>query len=141
MSKTIYASQVMTPHVIAGNFTNKYSQIMEFFTEHKIQHLPVAVADKLLGILSINDMLAFLNKRIKSGAPMDMASLDADFHVSDVMTKDPVSVDVDATLEEVVEILAGGKFQAVPVTKDGLVHGIITNKDLARIYKWQLDNN
>jgi len=57
------------------------------------------------------------------------------------MTRNPTVVTVDDTLETVISILAEGKFQAVPVTKDGLLHGIVTNKDLVRIYKWQLENN
>jgi acetoin utilization protein AcuB len=72
---------------------------------------------------------------------MDTASLDVDFSIGDVMTRNPTVVTVDDTLETVISILAEGKFQAVPVTKDGLLHGIVTNKDLVRIYKWQLENN
>jgi|JI6StandDraft_1071083.scaffolds.fasta_scaffold20383_3 acetoin utilization protein AcuB len=141
MAKTILASQIMTPNVVAANLQNKYSQVMEFFIAHKIQHLPVAFDDKLLGILSVNDMAAYLHKRVVANEAMDTASLDADFSIGDVMTRNPTVVTVDDTLETVISILAEGKFQAVPVTKDGLLHGIVTNKDLVRIYKWQLENN
>lgn len=140
MSKTIHASQMMTPNVVVAGLNNTFSQVMEFFTVHKIQHLPVAYDDKLLGILSVNDMTAFLNKRIQSGAAMDVATLENEFKVSDVMTHNPTAVQTDDTLETVLNILAEGKFQAVPVLKDGLVHGIITNKDIVRVYKWQLEN-
>lgn len=140
MAKSILVSQVMTPNVVVANLRNKFSQVMEFFTEHKIQHLPVAFDDKLLGILSINDMAGYMNKRISSGAAMDAATIEQDFEIDAVMTRNPVTVEPTDSLEKVLSILAEGKFQAVPVVKDGLVHGIITNKDIVRIYKWQLDN-
>jgi acetoin utilization protein AcuB len=140
MSQKILASQIMTSNVVVANLNNKFSQVMEFFTTYKVQHLPVAFDDKLLGILSVNDMASYLGNRIKNNEPTDAASLEASFEISEVMTHHPTSVGVDDTLERVLEILAEGKFQSVPVVKDGLVHGIITNKDIVRVYKWQLDN-
>lgn len=140
MSEKIHASQIMTENVVVANLKNKFSQVMEFFTTYKVQHLPIAFDDKLLGILSVNDMATYLNNRIKSGASVSKEVLEAEFDISDVMTHQPVSVTPEDTLETVLAILAEGKFQAVPVVKDGLVHGIITNKDIVRVYKWQLDN-
>lgn len=60
MSQKILASQIMTSNVVVANLNNKFSQVMEFFTTYKVQHLPVAFDDKLLGILSVNDMASYL---------------------------------------------------------------------------------
>ncbi len=130
----------MTPNVVVANLKSTFTQVMEFFTNHKIQHLPVAFDDKLLGILSVNDMAAYLFDRAKKNEAIDTVSLDDSFEIDSVMTRNPTTVTPDDTLEKVLAILAEGKFQAIPVVKDGLVHGIITNKDIVRIYKWQLDN-
>jgi CBS domain-containing protein len=140
MKSNITAAQIMTTNVIVANLYNKFSQIMEFFTVYKIQHLPVAFDDELTGIISVNDFANYLSKRIMSGAPMDLATLDEEFKVSEVMTRNPVTVGVDDSLEKILEILEAGKFQAVPVVKDGLVHGIVTNKDLVRVYNWHLES-
>jgi len=139
MANTIHVSQIMTPNIVVANLHNKFSQVMEFFTEHKIQHLPVAMDDKLLGILSINDMATFLYKRSKNNEAMDTDSLETAFRIENVMTHNPTTVGTSDTLENVLEILAEGKFQAIPVVKDGLIQGIVTNKDIVRIYKWQLE--
>jgi len=140
MTTTILASQVMTPNVVVANLYSRFDEVMEFFTTHKIQHLPVAFEDKLIGIISVNDMIAYLNNRIKTNAPIDAASLDDDFNIQHIMTKNPITINAEESLDKVISILSEGKFQSVPVLKDGLVHGIITNKDLVRIYKWQLEN-
>lgn len=130
----------MTSNVVVANLKSTYSQVMEFFTKHKIQHLPVAFDNKLLGILSVNDMAAYLFEQSKNGNSIDAAALDNTFEIDAVMTRNPTTVTPDDTLETVLAILAEGKFQAIPVVKDGLVHGIVTNKDIVRIYKWQLES-
>ena len=37
----------------------------------------------------------------------------------------------------IVEILAEGKFQALPVTVNNELQGIVTNKDLVRMLRWE----
>jgi CBS domain-containing protein len=56
--------------------------------------------------------------------------------VEDVMTPEPVCVTPDTSQKKVLEILGEGKFHAVPVVEDGNVVGIITNKDIARVYQY-----
>jgi len=130
----------MTRNVVVANTNNRFSQVMEFFSKHNVQHLPVTDGEHLVGIVSLKDMNNYMQKKLASGGAMNMGTLDASFKLSDVMTPKPVSVDVDDTLEKVVGILGDGKFQALPVVKDGLIHGIITNKDVVRIYKWAMEN-
>ena len=50
------------------------------------------------------------------------------------MTADPITVEPNSSQKDVLEILAEGKFQAVPVVSEGIILGIITNKDITRIY-------
>lgn len=138
MTKKILASGVMTENVVVAGLNNSFSQLMAFFTKHKIQHLPVTYDDKLLGIISINDMLNFLEGQIAAGESISEASLNEAFSLENVMTHNPVSVDPEAPLSEVLEILAEGRFQALPVVHNGLIKGIITNKDIVRVYQWDL---
>ncbi len=130
------ASDFMTGAVIVANVNNTFDQIMEFFTTYKIQHLPVADNDRLIGIISINDMLSFMSGIIKEDVSITHYNLNKKFKVSEVMTPDPITVQPDSSQKEVLEILAEGKFQAVPVVSEGIIQGIITNKDITRIYNY-----
>lgn len=135
MAKQIIASHIMTNKVVVASLTNTFEQLMEFFTLHKIQHLPVTFDDKLLGIISVNDMLAFVGKELKKGtAPAVIPSV---FKIEKAMTHNPTTVSPNESVDVVLEILSEGKFQALPVVEDGIIRGIITNKDLVRIYKWE----
>ena len=134
MRKNVAVEEVMTQNVIVANVNNKLSQFLEFFNIYRIQHMPVTLGDVLVGILSINDLLGFISKNLLDGKPVDTASLDAQFDVQQIMTKHPITISPDDTLEKAFSILAEGKFQALPVIKNGVLVGIITNKDLVRLY-------
>jgi len=130
------ASDFMTGAVIVANVNNSYDQVMEFFTTYKIQHLPVTDDDRLIGIISVNDMLNFISDIIKEDISISHFNLNKKFKVSEIMTADPITVEPDSSQKDVLEILAQGKFQAVPVVSEGIIRGIITNKDITRIYNY-----
>ncbi len=138
MPKKILASGIMTEKIIVGSLHNNFSQLMDFFTRYKIQHLPITFDDKLLGIISINDMLKFVEQSIADGASFTEATLNERFNLEETMTHNPVSVSPDTPLIEILSILSEGKFQALPVVENGLIRGIITNKDIVRVYEWDL---
>jgi CBS domain-containing protein len=56
----------------------------------------------------------------------------AALRVADVMSPEVVSVDPDAPVRSVVELMVGKTYRAVPVVKSGAPVGIITNSDLVR---------
>ena len=133
MNKRSPLSDVMTREVIVANLDNRYSQVMEFFNTWRIQHLPVTFNDQLLGIVSINDMLSFAFYCMRDNSSVNMDILDEKFDIKKVMTADPVTAKPEDTLEDAIRILAEGKFQALPVVKDGKLVGIVTNKDLVKV--------
>ncbi len=59
------------------------------------------------------------------------------FELGDIMTKNPVTVTPETSLEDLLKILGDGQFQALPVVEDGKIKGIVTNKDLVRVYDWE----
>ncbi len=133
-----YASDFMTGNVIVANATSTFDQVMTFFTVHKIQHLPVADGDRLVGILSMKDMLTFISEQLALHPSISKSGLSNAFDISRVMTANPVTVEPESSQKDVLEILASGKFQAVPVVKNGMIKGIITNKDVSRIYNYDI---
>lgn len=90
----------------------------------------------MIGIISDTDMLSFIARQLKTDA-LDYAKLNMTFQIKNVMTPDPISVTPEETIENILKILGEGKFQSVPVVKDGIIKGIITNKDLVRAYNWE----
>ena len=121
----------MTPRVTVATLNNSFSQVMRFFTETGIQHLPITFDNKLVGIISVNDMLKFVNAQVANAT--SLADLEKEFNLKQYMTPNPIAISPKDTVQHAVEILAEGKFQALPVVEDGLIVGIVTNKDIVRL--------
>ena len=56
-SKTTLVSEVMTAKVIAGNPSDLVDSAMRVMSEKNFRHLPVLDGDKVLGMLSLGDMV------------------------------------------------------------------------------------
>lgn len=140
MKEKVVVSRLMTKNLVVASLDSTFSQVIEFFTKFNAHHLPVTFDNKLIGVLSSNDVIQFVKKSIESGESFDAKKLDETFHVKDIMTHDVVSLHPDDTIEKAVEILAVNKFQSLPVVKDGLIFGLVTNKDLVQGFKWYFDN-
>ncbi len=123
----------MTPRPVVGNLSNRFSQILQLFTEFPVHHLPIVDAEnKLIGIVSSNDLAKVFLKlgRSPKRISLDIASIDAAISVSDIMTPYPVSVTPDTPLTKAVEIFSEKKFLALPVVENGELVGILSVKDV-----------
>jgi CBS domain-containing protein len=108
-------SRYMTksPHVVAPR--DKLTKARSLMRRHRIHHLPVVDADaRLVGIVSDHDVGALDDK------------------VIDAMTHDVVTVDANATLDEVVALMQTGRINSVVVTGNAGIEGIFTATDAVR---------
>ena len=64
-SKDTLLDEVMTKELITITKDNKIDQCMEIMTEKKIRHLPVLEDKKIVGIISIGDLLKIMIKEQK----------------------------------------------------------------------------
>lgn len=102
--------------------------------EHKVRTLPVVKNDEVVGIVSETD--------IKRASASDATGLDvheilyliSKIKIKDIMTKNPITVHEDLTVEETAEILMKEKISGVPVLdNEGKILGIITRDDLFNV--------
>lgn len=99
-----------------------------------IRRLPVVRNAKLVGIISEKDLLYASPSQVTSLNVWELHSLLSKIKVSDVMTKDVTTVQVDTPLEEAARILADNTIGGLPVMQDGNMVGIITETDLLKIF-------
>ncbi len=64
-SKDTLLDEVMTKELITITKDNKIDQCMEIMTEKKIRHLPILEEKKVVGIISIGDVLKIMIKEQK----------------------------------------------------------------------------
>jgi CBS domain-containing protein len=137
------AKDVMTREVISVAPDATVLQAARVMLQHRISGLPVIdSAGKLVGIVSEGDFLRrreTQTERRRSRwleflmGPGKMAAEYTQTHgnkVSEVMTDEVQTVDENAALEEIVELMERRRIKRVPVVRDGKVTGIVTRSNL-----------
>ena len=138
----IKVHQAMTKQVIAASTSNTFSQIVAFFSQQNYNHCPVLENGKLVGILSVKDVLrAIYTHSISVGKSVDASALNSLIKVSDLMVKNPFTIGPDSTLAEAKNLLSKYEFQALPVVENDVLVGIITTKDLVRLKILKIDGS
>jgi CBS domain-containing protein len=89
---------------------------------HHVGSALVMEADALIGIFTERDILRALSQDFD--APTH--------HVSQWMTKDPVTVTPEATAESALELMLGGNFRHLPVCDASRPVGIVSLRDVSR---------
>jgi len=56
-SKTTSINEVMTSKVLTASPSDSVEHALSLMTEHRIRHLPVVVDEKVVGVLSIGDLV------------------------------------------------------------------------------------
>ncbi|WP_406533697.1 CBS domain-containing protein [Methanobrevibacter sp.] len=93
-------------------------------------------AKKLLGILTSTDVIRFLNaKELFDHLNSNLATDVLKTTISEIMVKDPITVEPNMTIGELCELFADENIGGVPVVKNDAVVGIITERDVLRAVK------
>ena len=61
-AKATRVRDVMTPHIICVDPSRTIGECMAMMTQERIRHLPVMERDRLVGIISIGDVVKYLSK-------------------------------------------------------------------------------
>jgi len=124
----------MNPKVITVDADDSMLDATKLLKEHNIRHLPVLEQGKLVGVITDRDL--------KRAAPSDATALEAhellyliaNIKVREIMTKNPITVPYNFTIEEAAELLLQARISGMPVVdKDGDVIGTITQTDLFKV--------
>ena len=127
-------SNWMSKNVITVGVDDSMHDAMKRMKEKDIRMLPVLKKGKLVGVVTDRD--------IKRASASDATTLDvhellylvSKIKVGNIMTKDPITVPQNFTVEETAEVLLKHKISGVPVVdQNGQLVGIITQTDLFRV--------
>jgi acetoin utilization protein AcuB len=121
----------MSKVVITVEEKDSMQDAMKLLKKHDIRMLPVVREGKLVGVVTDRD----LKKASASDATTleihELIFLISEIKIKDIMTKNPVTVPFDYTVEETAEILLKNKISGAPVVDhDGQITGTITQTDL-----------
>jgi acetoin utilization protein AcuB len=110
------------------------SDATKIMKENDIRMLPVMKKGKLAGIITDGDLKRASASDATTLEIHELLYLLSTIKVKEIMTKDPITVPFDYTMEETAEILLENKISGVPVVDDrGHVIGAITQTDLFKM--------
>ena len=137
------AYQIMTHRLTTVRVDTPIAKAAELMLEKRVSGLPVVDAKgHLVGIVSEGDFLRrgeIGTRHRRSGwleffvGPGKLASefvKEEGRTVGDVMTRDPVTIAEDATLEDIVQIMEQKGIKRLPVLRNGDLIGIVTRANL-----------
>jgi len=126
--------EIMTrnPHAIEAD--QPVRAAMQRLISEDIRHLPVLDNGTLVGMLSDRDIRSIAAATL-TGELGDQLSAP----VSELMTSDPISVDPEAEIGEVIDLMIEHKVGALPVVAEDKLVGIVSYVDVLRYAKAELE--
>jgi len=124
----------MSKTVITVDVNDSLHGAMKLLKQNNISMLPVMKKGKLVGIVTDRDLKRASASDATTLEVHELLFLITKIKVQEIMTKDPVTIPVDFTVEEAAEGLLENKISGAPVVDpDGKVIGTITKGDLFRV--------
>lgn len=142
------AKDIMTKDVVTVTKEITIEELARLFTKHDISGAPVVDKDgKLTGIVTENDLIK-MEQRLH--IPTVVTIFDAVIYlgsskkfeedikrmaatkVEDIYRKEVVTIDENATLEEIATIMCEKNIHHIPIIKKGKLVGIIGKKDIVK---------
>ena len=125
----------MTKNPMTVTADTKVDEVAHLMKKHNFRRLPVVDDGKLVGFLSDSDLMRVAPSSATTLSRYEINSLLAKICVRDIMKKDVVSVNVDATIEEAALIMYKNKIGGMPVVSNmGAVVGVITDTDIFKTF-------
>lgn len=126
-------SSIMTTNLITLNVKDGLDKAEHLFKKYKIRHIPVIEKNKIIGMISMNDLLriSFADGAYREEENISSSIYDM-FTLRQLMIGNLETVSPDATIKEVAELLVKREFHSLPVVENGTLKGMVTTTDLIK---------
>lgn len=139
-------SGIMSEGVISVDADDRVGKVINIFREEGISRVPVTSGGKLVGIVTMHDLLELIMPR-KTGLARGSTGVNTsplrNIKVRDIMTDSVVTVKPGSSIKEAIELMLDRDIQGL-VVFEGKVNGIFTRTDvllaLAALEKKQVSN-
>jgi CBS domain-containing protein len=122
-------SDVMTEAVLSIEVSAPAGEILRFFSEYPVHHLPVVDEARVVGMLSSADVLKLESLLPKGRDPIEYLSWR--FRIDQLMRQPAITVRSEESIERAASLMAKHGIHALPVTnaRQKLI-GIVTTTDI-----------
>jgi CBS domain-containing protein len=119
----VKAREIMNQPVLGAAKTATARDVAIQMLSGGFSGMPITERDgSVVGVISELDLI----RALRAGKPLETTT------AAEIMTTEVVGVDVDAPVEEVMEILDSKHIVRLPVVEDGKLVGVISRPDVLR---------
>jgi len=120
---------IMTSNVITIPSTTSLADARRILSAHRIKHLPVVDKEKLVGIVTKNDLDKAGPSELTTFSKQELNYLLNRLTVKEVMNRDLATVSPDARVEEALILAQVSKSRSFLVIENNRLVGIVTTND------------
>ena len=114
--------EVMSKNLITVHPGATVAEAATVMGEHHVGSALVCEGDSLTGIFTERDIVRALAEHFDAAGQS----------VSDWMTRKPVSIEPDASVQQALDRMLSGGFRHLPVLEEGRLVGLVSMRDLSR---------
>ncbi len=123
--------EIMTTTIVSVEMDDRLSTVKEIFDHLQFHHLLVVEAGRLSGVISDRDLLKALSPRLGTRAESDADAATLNKRVHQIMTRNPVSLHPEASLQDAVNLFNTHRVSCIPIVdEDHHPVGILSWRDL-----------
>jgi acetoin utilization protein AcuB len=126
----MFVKDRMTVNPTTINDTASVMEAGELFHKNHFARLPVMHDGKLVGIITQDDLLKVSPSQATTLSVWELNYVLSKLQIKDAMTKNPITIGPEATLEEAALLMREKEIGALPVMDNGKLAGIITESDI-----------
>ena len=126
--------EIMTKNPSTVKADSPLLDAVELLQSLAVRHLPV-VNDEgdLVGMLSDRDLRSLTIDMVRAREPIGTVVMRGGWPVTELMRADVISVNPDAEVADVIDLMLGNKIGAVPVVDgEGTIVGMVSYVDILR---------
>lgn len=124
----------MTKKVVYVSPDTSVAHAADLMKEQGLRRLPVIENDRLVGLVTEGTMAEATPSKATSLSIYEMNYLLNKTKIRDVMIKDVVTISPYASLEDAIYLMMKNKIGVLPVAENGVVSGIITDRDVFKTF-------